>query len=69
MTLSPSTWKKLKLPAQLPMAITCPSGWKAMQFRGLGQVCWKASCPWTVSHSWRREKDKNQVLNRDARAP
>ena len=58
MTLSPSMWKKLKLPAQLPTAITCPSGWKATQFRGLGQVCWEASCPRTVSHSWRREKAK-----------
>ena len=57
-TLSPSTWKKLKVPAQLPTAITCPSGWKAMQLRGLGQVCWEASCPRTVSHSWRREKGR-----------
>lgn len=56
MTLSPSAWKKVTLPDQLPVATTCPSGWKVMQFRDLGWVYWKASWPWTVSHSWRRER-------------
>lgn len=57
-TLSPSAWKKVMLPAQLPVATTCPSGWKAMQFRDLGWVYWKASCPRTVSHSWRRKRNQ-----------
>lgn len=62
-TLSPSAWKKVMLPAQLPVATTCPSGWKATQLRDLGWVYWKASCPRTVSHSWRRQKGETRVLD------
>lgn len=67
-TLSPSAWKKVMLPAQLPVATTCPSGWKAMQFRDLGWVYWKASCPRTVSHSWRRKRGEIRVLDTNDRA-
>lgn len=63
--VSPSTPKKLQVPAQLPTATTCPSGWKAAQFRGLAHVCWKASCPRAVSHSWRSRGDKARC--RDSR--
>lgn len=67
-TLSPSAWKKVMLPAQLPVATTCPSGWKATQFRDLGWMYWKASCPRTVSHSWRRKRREIRVLDINGRA-